>query len=125
MSPSQLSQQRRDNLRAGKDLDKLNHPSQILLTETAPMASLQLSPHCCDNLRAVLGAPALKDLHANAAPEFPIERGKRHIRGDGHLAPRGFDHLPKIAYERRNLEFIVRRRQISRHSQGPLNTVVS
>ncbi len=47
------------------------HPSQILLTETAPMAGLQLSPRCCDNLCAVFGAPALEDLGENAIPGFP------------------------------------------------------
>jgi len=59
VSPSQLSQQCPDNLRIGKYLGELDHPSQTLLAEAAPMTGLQLSRHRCDNLRAVLGELAV------------------------------------------------------------------
>src|SRR5690606_1822693 len=104
------SQQCYDNLRAGEDLGELDHPAQILLAETASMEGLQLSPHCCDNLRAVLGTPSLENLGEDAMAELPVERGERCICGDGHLAPRGLDHLPEVADERRDLAFIDKRR---------------
>lgn len=80
------------------------------------MASLQLSHHCCDNLRAVLGAPTLENLGEKTMPELPVERGERGIRGDGYSAPRGLDHLSEVAYERRDLELIDRLRRRSRRS---------
>lgn len=73
------------------------------------MSGLQLSPHCCDSLRAVLGTPALKNLGENTIPELPIERGERCICGDSYLAPRGLDHLSEDVYERRD----VRRKHVS------------
>lgn len=36
--------------------------------EAPPMAGLQLPPHCCDNLRAILGTPASKNLDENTIP---------------------------------------------------------
>lgn len=85
VGPSQLSQQRRDNLCAGKHLGELEHPSQILLAEAMPTAGLQLSPHRCDNLRAVFGTPAPENLGKNTTTELPVQRGERCVLGDGQL----------------------------------------
>ena len=49
-----------DNLGVGEDRGELAHATQVLFSEPTPIANLQLSPHCGDNLGAVLRALPLR-----------------------------------------------------------------
>ena len=104
MRPSQLSRQRRDNLRIGEDRGELDHAPEVLLSEPAPVAGLQLSPHCGDDLRAVLRAPPVENLGLYTVPHLPVQRRERGVRGGRHLFASHLDHRPELAHERRHLE---------------------
>ncbi len=57
MSPSQSSPQCGDNLCPRENGRELDHAAQVFFTEASPIASLQLSPDCGDNLSAILCPP--------------------------------------------------------------------
>jgi hypothetical protein len=102
--PAQFSQQRCDNPGVGKYSRKLHHPAQVLLPEPAPVLRLQLLPRDGHDLGAILRAPLVEHLSADAVTDLPVECRERDVRRNRHLLACGFDHRAEVSHERGHLE---------------------
>lgn len=73
VGPTQLSTQRVDNLRVGKDLRKTNHVEQVDPAKTRAEFNGQGSTERVDDLFAVLGALFFQEIGADPVADLPVE----------------------------------------------------